>query len=180
MKTTRLEYIEISHWMSAMTEFALINFKGFKFLITKNPSNNNLEAFIKELKKNNVKIVIRVCEPTYDTEALKGAGIQVVNLTIPDGTCPSDSIVQEFFHVCKRQFCINPESCIAVHCVGGLGRAPVMVAIALMELGYTYEDAVQLIRQKRRGAINAKQLEFLSKYKPKSRLGNDKKKCVIQ
>ncbi|XP_056630947.1 PRL-1 phosphatase-like [Diorhabda sublineata] len=166
--------------MSSMTEFALISHRGFKFLITKNPSNNNLETFIKELKKNNVKIVVRVCEPTYDTEALKGAGIQVCNLTIPDGTCPSDSIIHEFFLILKRQFSINPESCIAVHCVGGLGRAPVMVALALIELGFTYEDAVSLIREKRRGAINSKQLEFLSKYKPKSRLGKDQKKCVVQ
>ena len=40
-----------------------------------------------------------------------------------------------------------------------------MVATALIELGMKYEDAVDLIRKKRRGAINAKQLEFLSKYK---------------
>ena len=44
-------------------------------------------------------------------------------------------------------------------------RAPVLVATALIELGMKYEDAVDLIRKKRRGAINAKQLEFLSKYK---------------
>ena len=46
-----------------------------------------------------------------------------------------------------------------------LCRAPVLVATALIELGMKYEDAVDLIRKKRRGAINAKQLEFLSKYK---------------
>lgn len=56
-----------------------------------------------------------------------------------------------------------------------------MVAVALIELGYAYEDAVELIREKRRGAINAKQLDYLSKYKPQSRLGTDRKKsCIIQ
>ena len=54
------------------------------------------------------------------------------------------------------------ETCIGVHCVTGLGRAPVLVAVALVELGMKYEDAVELIRKKRRGAINAKQLEFLA------------------
>ena len=31
--------------------------------------------------------------------------------------------------------------------MAGLGRAPVLVALALMELGLKYEDAVDLIRQ---------------------------------
>jgi hypothetical protein len=35
-------------------------------------------------------------------------------------------------------------------------RAPVMVAIALIESGMTAEDAVLMIREVRRGAINSK------------------------
>ena len=45
-----------------------------------------------------------------------------------------------------------------------------MVALALMELGMSYEEAVDLIRSKRKGAINCKQLEFLERYRPKNRL----------
>jgi protein tyrosine phosphatase type IVA len=41
----------------------------------------------------------------------------------------------------------KPESAVAVHCVAGLGRAPVMVAIALIELGMKYEEAVETIRE---------------------------------
>ena len=60
---------------------------------------------------------------------------------------------------------VEPKT-IAVHCVAGLGRAPVLVAIALME----YErmdavDAVMRIRSLRRGAINETQLQYLEGYK---------------
>jgi protein tyrosine phosphatase type 4A len=59
-------------------------------------------------------------------------------------------------------------------------RAPVMVALALMELGMSYEEAVDLIRSKRKGAINTKQLEFLEKYRPKNRLkSKNSNKCTI-
>ena len=54
-----------------------------------------------------------------------------------------------------------------------------MVALALMELGMSYEEAVDLIRSKRKGAINTKQLEFLEKYRPKNRLKSKNKKCSI-
>lgn len=59
-----------------------------------------------------------------------------------------------------------PERTIAVHCVAGLGRAPVLVAIALVEFAAMDPvDAVTFIRRHRRGAINEKQLNYLEKYK---------------
>jgi protein tyrosine phosphatase type IVA len=56
--------------------------------------------------------------------------------------------------------------CIAVHCIAGLGRAPVMIAIALIEFGNMDPiDAVQFIRSRRRGAINNTQINYLQSYK---------------
>ena len=56
---------------------------------------------------------------------------------------------------------------IAIHCVAGLGRAPLLVAIALMEkAGMGAHEAIGYIRKRRKGAINAKQLQFIEKYKP--------------
>ena len=43
---------------------------------------------------------------------------------------------------------------IGVHCVAGLGRAPLLVALALIHKGCPKFDAIELIRKKRPGALN--------------------------
>lgn len=162
---------------------ARIEFKGMKFLITDRPSDHNIHTYIAELKKHNVSVVVRVCEPSYKVEELAGQGIAVRDLAFEDGTFPPQHVVDEWFEILKQKFQEDPEACVAVHCVAGLGRAPVLVALALIELGLKYEAAVEMIRDKRRGAINAKQLSYLEKYKPKSRLkhkNGHKNSCCVQ
>jgi len=159
-----------------------IEYKNMRFLITDRPTDATMGTFVEELKKHNTKDVVRVCEPTYKTDMLMTEGIRVLDWAFDDGTPPPGEIVDDWFELLKNRFRDDPEACVAVHCVAGLGRAPVLVALALIELGMKYEDAVELIRQKRRGAINAKQLAYLQKYRPKSRLKikNGHKPCVIQ
>ncbi|XP_053959539.1 PRL-1 phosphatase [Anastrepha obliqua] len=162
---------------------ALIEFKGMKFLITDRPSDITIQHYITELKKNNVSTVVRVCEPSYNTDELEAQGITVKDLAFEDGTFPPPQVVDEWFEILKQKYQQNPEACVAVHCVAGLGRAPVLVALALIELGLKYEAAVEMIRDKRRGAINAKQLSFLERYKPKARLkhkNGHKNSCCVQ
>ncbi|XP_006810645.1 protein tyrosine phosphatase type IVA 2-like, partial [Neolamprologus brichardi] len=99
-----------------------------------------------------------------------------------DGSAPPDQVVDDWLSLLQTKFRDEPGSCVAVHCVAGLGRAPVLVALALIECGMEYEDAVHLIRQKRRGALNAKQLHYLENYKPKlclrSKDANGQSCCV--
>ncbi|XP_037673753.1 protein tyrosine phosphatase type IVA 1-like isoform X3 [Choloepus didactylus] len=102
-----------------------------------------------------------------------------------DGAPPSNQIVDDWLSLVKIKFCEEPGCCIAVHCVAGLGRAPVLVALALIEGGMKYEDAVQFLRQKQHGAFNSKQLLYLEKYCPKMRLcfkdsNGHRNNCCIQ
>merc|ERR1719458_1512944 len=86
-----------------------------------------------------------------------------------DGTSPSKDLIERFLDLVDTKFFKNKEenNCIAVHCVAGLGRAPVMIAIACMEFASVDPmEVVVKIRQQRRGAINDKQLLYLEQYKP--------------
>lgn len=172
----------MSRKLSLNTSYAPaeIDYKGFKFLITMKPTNANMLEYVQEMRNHNVKAVVKLCEEGYNVKRLNENGISVLDLSFPDGKPPPDSIIDEWFKVLKNTISKDPNACVAVHCVSGLGRAPVLVALALIELGLKYEEAVEKIREKRRGAINTKQLEFLQKYKKRHRLDNGhKKNCIL-
>ena len=128
------------------------------------------------------KVTHLVCatDPTYKTDDLGAVGVHFTELSFPDGSAPTPEIIDQWLLLLSTAFGANPEICVGVHCVTGLGRAPVLVAVALIELGMKYEDAVELIRKKRRGAINSRQLEFLAKYKRRKYFIKGKSKCQIQ
>eukprot|EP00276_Gloeochaete_wittrockiana_P010165 CAMPEP_0184643492 /NCGR_PEP_ID=MMETSP0308-20130426/350_1 /TAXON_ID=38269 /ORGANISM="Gloeochaete witrockiana, Strain SAG 46.84" /LENGTH=146 /DNA_ID=CAMNT_0027071475 /DNA_START=279 /DNA_END=719 /DNA_ORIENTATION=+ len=142
------------------------------------PTDSNLHLYLKELQKHNCKHVVRVCDPTYSTDALIKEGIEVHHWPFPDGYPPPDGVINEWLSLLKGVFSKNKDKdsneTIAVHCVAGLGRAPVLVAIALIEKGMDPLEAVEYIRQRRRGAINAKQLKWLEAYKRKKKSG-----CIV-
>lgn len=157
----------------------LIEFSGLKFLIMDAPSRSNLHLYLKEMERARVNHVVRICEPTYPKETVESSGIKVHDWVFPDGESPPSHIIDAWMSLVDAQKESNsPESsaAIAVHCVAGLGRAPVLVAIALIENGMRPLDAVMFIRQRRRGAINNKQLKFLENYRPRH---SKKDKCVI-
>ncbi|KRX92928.1 Protein tyrosine phosphatase type IVA 3 [Trichinella pseudospiralis] len=57
---------------------AEISYGHMRFLITDRPSDATMGQFLEELKRHQVHIVVRVCEPTYSVEELKQHGIEVV------------------------------------------------------------------------------------------------------
>uniref|UniRef100_A0A8D2DR45 Protein tyrosine phosphatase 4A3 n=1 Tax=Sciurus vulgaris TaxID=55149 RepID=A0A8D2DR45_SCIVU len=122
-----------------------VSYRNMRFLITHNPTNATLSTFIQDLKKYGATTVVRVCEVTYDKATLEKDGITVMDWPFDDGAPPPGKVVEDWLSLLKAKFLGDPGSCVAVHCVAGLGR-------------------------KRRGAINSKQLTYLEKYRPKQRL----------
>lgn len=169
---------------------SFISYKNMNFLILDCPTDNTLPQYLKEFKRNHVTDVVRVCEPTYSTNLLDANGITVHDWQFKDGAVPPNPVIANWINLVERTFGplaqirkmsstttigtgsgaaaeepATETSTIAVHCVAGLGRAPVLVAIALIEAGMKPLQAVEHIRKYRRGAFNTLQLDYLDKYK---------------
>jgi len=46
----------------------------------------------------------------------------VQDLPFDDGMPPPDNVVVDWFDVLRSRFTADPTSCVAVHCIAGLGR----------------------------------------------------------
>ncbi|KAJ3406300.1 Protein tyrosine phosphatase prl-1 [Chytriomyces hyalinus] len=152
-----------------------IDYKNMRFVVFDAPTDSNLEAYLEELKLRNVSDIVRVCDPTYCTDLCTEAGIKVTDWSFADGSIPPAHVVNGFLSLCNERFpggltggaayqgdaSMNGVKAIGVHCVAGLGRAPILVAISLIEAGMTPLDAVEYVRARRRGAFNTIQLSYL-------------------
>merc|ERR1719263_1989365 len=99
------------------------------------PQKDTVTSYITELKELGVTDVVRTCEPTYDASVFEDAKISVHEMILQDGDPPSKETLAMWCELICAKY-KNPETSgeVAVHCGAGLGRAPVMAAIALMEV----------------------------------------------
>jgi protein tyrosine phosphatase type 4A len=152
-----------------------LRYKDLRFLITDSPDDENVQSFTDACLKYGVTALVRVSEKTYDTKPIEAAGIKVYNLEYPDGSAPDSMVRNQWLTIVKE----NKNGCIAVHCLHGLGRSPVLVAMALREAGMNRQESIDFVRTRRRGSFNVRQLEFLQNYHSAHRLADKHVGCVI-
>ncbi|KAF2077184.1 hypothetical protein CYY_001505 [Polysphondylium violaceum] len=147
-----------------------------KFILFDEPSEATLPTFKEVMKRNNCRDIVRCCEPNYDAALFTSDGINVHEMLFKDGSNPGEELIDKWLQLLKDTYINNgkQKTTIGIHCIAGLGRTPVLVAIALIEDGMKPLQAVEFIRSKRRGAFNMPQINFLKKYKP-----SKKKSCII-
>jgi len=183
--------------MATKPTFLVVNASGgdMRFLIMDSPKQNNLHLYIKEMRNHSVTSIVRACERYYDSTQLETAGIEVHNMEYADGHSPPPEIIQRWLELVDNTFfgansaasSSSAAPCIAIHCVAGLGRAPQLVALAMIEFAnMDAVDAVTMIRKHRKGTINGTQLQYLNNYKKSYKrasgggAGGDSGCCVIQ
>ena len=96
--------------------------------------------------------------PIFSSLGFRNLHILVILVSIPpslplqdfpfeDGAAPPIDIIKQWMELVVQMSEQEQGSCIAVHYVAGLGRAPVLVAVALIEYGLKYHVAVEKIRE---------------------------------
>ena len=155
----------------------------FRFVILDAPSPSTLPVYVRELQKLRVKDLVRVCGQTYKHDIVEKVGIRVHGFPFDDGAPPPQNVIDSWLNLLEdaRQEvrAAGDYPTIAVHCVAGLGRAPILVALALVEYGKMPPlDAIGEVRSKRKGAVNQVQLNWLTRYKPR-KTSREKDCCAI-
>ncbi|GKT22872.1 protein tyrosine phosphatase type IVA 3-like [Aduncisulcus paluster] len=156
---------------------------GMRFLLCDSPKDDHMDDFVQIFVKNKVKKVVRLTNPTYSTKMLNAKGISVIDLSFPDGSLPTEELLASWREIVADIF--PPEQVeakskisgpaeghsLCVHCLASLGRAPVLVAVALIDRGFDQTDVIQHIRKVRRGCFNRSQIDWLLSYSPPSSTG---------
>jgi len=158
--------------------YSIIQSGDYQFIVFDAPTDHSVDRIVEDLKSLNCRTVVRVSHETYNPKAFTQNDIEVTSLFFPDGSMPSKSIIKKWLAKVSESKEMD-EGPIGIHCVAGLGRSPLLVAIALIELTQlSAEQSIGLIRNNRRGAINRKQEEFIKSYEKEMKKRKSADKCV--
>lgn len=100
-----------------------------KFVILDAPTEETLPDYIDTLLNENVTEIVRICDRrvgnTYNADSLqKQTGIKVIDdIKFEDGGVPSAETVERWLTLTESAK--ERGTAVAVHCVAGIGRAPV-------------------------------------------------------
>jgi protein tyrosine phosphatase type 4A len=144
----------------------IISSESFKYVVTPSPNPNSVEYYKDLFSTNGVTTVVRLCEEKkYDDSILKEHGISVIDVPIPDGSVPNDEAIKNWKNIIMAEMKKN-NNAIAVHCMSGLGRAPLFVCVGLITLDNIEPlDAITKVRKEIPGALNSRQLDYVSTIK---------------
>lgn len=167
-----------------MLGMKFIQYKSIQIYVFPSPTNNNSNEYASQLNENGIKNIIHFNQLEYNTDIFTKQKIQFYNLSFADGGTPSSEQLHNWLSLIETFFGSSNNSIpIAVHCKASLGRAPLMITIALIYFGMEEFEAIDYIRKQISGSLNLKQLKYLENNHTqikKYRKSNKKSKgCII-
>lgn len=117
------------------------------------------EDYVPHFLEKKVGLVVRLNKKYYDEHRFKANGIDHLDLYYPDGSCPSDEILDRFLKTCEAR---PSDQAIAVHCKAGLGRTGTCIgAFAMKHWGFTAAEVIGWMRVARPGSVIGPQQQYL-------------------
>lgn len=149
--------------------YNIIEYKNINFFIMSNPDFIKVDKFILILNKFNIKNIFTCVNLNFKNYIIsKMKDINIYELIYDDGTFPNNIIISKWIYNLNMLLTNNKSNKfnIAILCTSGLGRSPLLAAIALIELyNFTPINSIKLIRKNNHRYLNKNQIEQLMKYK---------------
>ncbi|GLI67909.1 hypothetical protein VaNZ11_012235 [Volvox africanus] len=108
-------------------------------------------------RRKGVTTVVRLNKKVYDRKRFLDGGFKHHEMYFPDGSCPTEPIIQRFLDTVEAE-----PGAIAVHCKAGLGRTGLLICLYIMKhYRFTAEEVIGYIRVCRPGSVIGPQQNFL-------------------
>ncbi|KAK9810687.1 hypothetical protein WJX73_010715 [Symbiochloris irregularis] len=108
-------------------------------------------------RSRNVTGIVRLNNKVYESNRFTNGGFNHYELYFPDGTTPSEAILNMFLRVAESE-----PGALAVHCKAGLGRTGLLLCSYMMKhYGFTAHEAIGYIRICRPGSVIGCQQQWL-------------------
>jgi atypical dual specificity phosphatase len=118
------------------------------------------------LKSKGISVLVRLAEKSkaqITSEQVARAGMTDFHEPVPDFGAPSQKQIDRIVKYVKEK--LNDGAKVAVSCGAGIGRTNAILSCILISLGYTVEDALNLIKKRRGTSPEVKeQLDAISKF----------------
>ena len=110
----------------------------------------------------------KLCDKKFFVRKIYSHNLKWIHMPIADLKSPDHKFMDKWqtTKVLLKNDLIEGKN-IILHCMGGKGRTGTIAAILLIEFGEKYKEAIKIVREKRKGAIETKeQEEFIFSYRP--------------
>ena len=130
-----------------------------------NFSSLNSNTVVTLVEDNEIE---NLCDKKFFVRKIYSHNLKWIHMPIVDLKSPDHKFMDKWqtTKVLLKNDLIEGKN-IILHCMGGKGRTGTIAAILLIEFGEKYKEAIKIVREKRKGAIETKeQEEFIFSYRP--------------